>query len=92
MIQSVKDSATRQFLELGKSRFSGLDARLALRRLASIDAATSLDSFGRLKSVGLHKLTGDRAGYWAVKVNGPWRIVFRFEDGDAWDVEIVDYH
>jgi len=45
-----------------------------------------------LKSVGLHKLTGDRRGQWAMTVNGPWRICFRFEDGDAFDVEIVDYH
>jgi proteic killer suppression protein len=92
MIRSVKGSATRRFLETGKSCYSGLDAKLALRRLATIDAAVSLESFGRLSSVGLHKLTGDRAGFWAVKVNGPWRIVFRFEDGDAFDVEIVDYH
>lgn len=92
MIRSIKGSSTRRFLETGKSRFSGLDAKLALRRLAAIDAAVSLESFGRLKSVGLHKLVGDRAGFWAVNVNGPWRIVFRFEDGDAFDVEIVDYH
>lgn len=92
MIRTVKGTATRQFVETGKSRFSGLDPALARRRLATIDAAVTLESFGRLKSIGLHKLTGDRAGFWAVKVNGPWRIVFRFEDGDAFDVEIVDYH
>jgi toxin HigB-1 len=45
-----------------------------------------------LKSVGLHKLAGSRKGSWAMTVNGPWRICFRFADGDAWDVEIVDYH
>ncbi|RJF88486.1 hypothetical protein D3874_16945 [Oleomonas cavernae] len=43
-------------------------------------------------SVGLHKLAGNRKGQWAMTVNGPWRLCFRFEDGDAWDVEIVDYH
>jgi toxin HigB-1 len=47
---------------------------------------------GALKSVGLHMLQGNRAGYWAVTINGPWRLVFRFTDGDAHDVEIVDYH
>jgi proteic killer suppression protein len=45
-----------------------------------------------LRSVGLHKLKGDRKGDWAIKVNGPWRIVFRFEEGNAYEVEIVDYH
>ena len=41
---------------------------------------------------GLHKLSGDRSGFWAISVNGPWRIVFRFSAGDAFEVEIVDYH
>jgi proteic killer suppression protein len=45
-----------------------------------------------LKSVGLHKLSGDRAGQWAMTVNGPWRICFRFKNGNAYDVEITDYH
>jgi len=47
---------------------------------------------GVLKSVGLHMLNGDRAGCWAVTINGPWHLVFRFSEGDAHDVEIVDYH
>ncbi len=45
-----------------------------------------------LKSVALHKLRGDRAGQWAMTVNDRCRVRFRFEDGDAYDVEIVDYH
>ena len=92
MIKSVKGTATRQFIETGKSKFSGLDRNLAFERLNQIEGATTLVDFGPLKSVGLHKLTGDRKGFWAVKINGPWRIVFRFEDGDAFDVEIIDYH
>ncbi len=54
--------------------------------------ASSLSDIGSLKSVGLHKLKGDLAGFWAVSVNGPWRIIFRFADANAYDVEIVDYH
>jgi proteic killer suppression protein len=92
MIRSVKGTATRHFVESGKSRFAGLDERRAVLRLNQIDKATSLLDFGALKSVGLHKLTGDRSGFWSVRVNGPWRIVFRFADGDAFEVEIVDYH
>jgi len=45
-----------------------------------------------LKSVGLHKLKGDRRGQWAMTVNDRWRICFEFRKGDAYDVEIVDYH
>jgi toxin HigB-1 len=92
MIRSVTGSATRQFIEGGKSRFNGLDVQLARQRLAELNAAPSLDAISPLKSVGLHKLKGDRKGYWAIKVNGPWRIVFRFEGGNALEVEIVDYH
>lgn len=92
MIRSIRGVATRQFVETGKLKFSGLNVDLADQRLAELDAARTLADFGALKSVGLHKLTGDRRGFWAIRVNGPWRIVFRFEDGDAYDVEIVDYH
>jgi hypothetical protein len=41
---------------------------------------------------GIAWLTGGRSGRWAMTINGPWRLVFRFKDGDAVDVEIVDYH
>ena len=40
----------------------------------------------------LHPLKGDRAGEWSVRVSGNWRVVFRFEDGEAVDVDLVDYH
>jgi toxin HigB-1 len=45
-----------------------------------------------LKSVGLHKLKGDRKNQWAMTVNARWRICFEFGRGDAYDIEIVDYH
>jgi proteic killer suppression protein len=92
MIRSLRGAATRQFVETGRSRFRGLDGDLARQRLAELHAAPSLGALSPLRSVGLHKLRGDRAGFWALNVNGPWRIVFRFRDGDAYDVEIVDYH
>ncbi len=60
--------------------------------LAALNAATSLADLSPLKSVGLHKLKGDRRAQWAMTVNGPWRICFKFADGHAREVEIVDYH
>ena len=45
-----------------------------------------------LPGLGLHALTGDLAGYYAVRVSGNWRVTFRFEDGDATDIDYVDYH
>jgi toxin HigB-1 len=93
MIRSWRNSASRRFAEEGKaSKFRGLDADAAIELLTALDAATSLKDLSPLKSVGLHKLRGDRQGQWGMTVNGPWRICFEFRKGDAFAVEIVDYH
>lgn len=92
MIKSWKNSATRRFAETGKGTFSGLDRERAVELLNILDAALSLAAISPLKSVGLHKLRGNRKGQWAVSVNGLWRICFRFQDGNAHEVEIVNYH
>jgi len=93
MIQSWANSRSLRFYEQGKiSKFGGMDTDTAEDLLATLDAAESLRDISPLKSVGLHKLSGNRAGQWAMTINGPWRICFRFKDGDAFDVEITDYH
>jgi proteic killer suppression protein len=92
MIKSWANSATRRFAYEGRCKFSGLDEDAAMDLLASLDAATALADLSPLKSIGLHKLSGDRKEQWAMTINGRWRLCFRFADGDAWDVEIVDYH
>ncbi|GLS23349.1 plasmid maintenance system killer protein [Labrys miyagiensis] len=89
---SWANSATQRFAETGKCKFSGLDEEAASDLLAVLDAATSLSDLSPLRSVGLHKLKGRRKEQWAMTINGPWRLCFRFEEGNAWDVEIVDYH
>jgi proteic killer suppression protein len=60
--------------------------------LLALNVAKSLNDLSPLKSVGLHKLKGDRKGQWALTVNDRWRICFEFRKGDAYEVEIVDYH
>jgi proteic killer suppression protein len=92
MIRSIKGSATRQFVEQGKSKFAGLDTDLAIRRLALLNAATSLGELSKLSSVGLHKLKGDLRAFWSIDLNGRWRLLFQFKDGDAFDVHIFDPH
>ena len=93
MIRSWRNTATRRFAEVGKSsKFRGLDTEAASELLATLDAATSLGDLSPLKSLGLHKLTDNRRGQWAMTVNGPWRICFEFRKGEAFEVEIVDYH
>lgn len=92
MIRGWKNGATRRFAEEGKGRFPGLDEERALARLQLLDAVRSMDEIPPLASIRLHKLKGDRKGRWAMTINGSWRLVFTFRDGDAHDVEIVDCH
>lgn len=56
-----------------------------------LDAAQTPQALD-LPRLGLHALKGDLKGYWAVTVRANWRIIFRFEDGEACDVEWIDYH
>ena len=92
VILSFANRKTERFARDGKSKFSGMDVGKAMARLQVLHAAASLDDIPPLKSVGLHALSGDRRGQWAMTINGPWRLVFRFSGGNAEDVEIVDYH
>ena len=92
MIKTIKGAATRRFVESGKNKFSGLDAPMAMRRLRQLNAATSLADLGGLNSLGLHKLRGDRRGFWSIDINGPWRLLFKFSQGDAYEVHIHDPH
>jgi proteic killer suppression protein len=59
--------------------------------LAALDAAATITAMNR-QSFRLHRLKGDLRGFWAVTVRANWRIVFRFEVGKAFDVDLVDYH
>jgi proteic killer suppression protein len=59
--------------------------------LVQLDEAVTIDDM-RLTSFHLHALKGDRKGFWAVTVRANWRIIFRLNDGEADDVELIDYH
>jgi proteic killer suppression protein len=59
--------------------------------LATLNAAETIEAM-RLPTYGLHLLKGDLKGFWAVTVRANWRVIFRFEDGKASDVDLVDYH
>ncbi len=64
----------------------------ALRRLEYIDLAASLDDLKVPPSNRLHTLKDDRSGQHSISINDQWRVCFVFMDGDAYDVEITDYH
>jgi toxin HigB-1 len=73
------------------ARFVNIQS-VALRKLAMLNRAERLDDLRIPPNNRLEKLAGDRAGQWSVRINGQWRVCFRFENGHALDVEIVDYH
>jgi proteic killer suppression protein len=66
--------------------------RRAIRRLEYVDLATCIDDLRVPPSNRLHGLKGDREGTYAISINDQWRICFRFVDGDAYEVEVTDYH
>ena len=91
MIRSWCNAATRKVWAGGQpNQFRGLDFEAAVDLLLALNVAKSLHDLSPLKSVGLHKLKGDRKQQWAMTVSG--RICFEFRKGDAFNVEIVDYH
>ena len=93
MIRSWRNSVTHKVWDGEQpNQFRGLNIEAAVDLLLALNVAKSLHDLSPLKSVGLHKLKGDRKGQWAMSINGPWRICFEFQKGDAYEVEIVDYH
>ena len=93
MIRSWRNSVTRKVWEGERpNRFHGLDFEAAVDLLLALNVAKTLNDLSPLKSVGLHKLKGERKAQWAMTVNERWRICFEYRAGDAYEVEIVDYH
>lgn len=93
MIRNFASAETEQFYATGKSRRIPPDIlKRAAMRLTQLDAATQIDDLRMPPSNRLEALTRDRAGQWSIRINDQWRICFRFESGEAFDVEIVDYH
>ena len=74
------------------NQFRGLDFEAATDLLLALNVTKTLSDLSPLKSVGLHKLKGERKNQWAMTVNARWRIYFEFRKGEAHEVEIVDYH
>lgn len=73
------------------ARFANIMAA-AERKLQQIDSAETLDALRAPPGNRLEALKGNRVGRHSIRVNDQWRVCFRFENGDAFDVEIVDYH
>ena len=92
MIQSFRCAET-EALFAGRSvpRFANIRA-VAERKLQMLNRAVRIDDLRAPPQNRLEKLKGDRKGQWSIRINDQWRLCFRFEDGNAFNVEIVDYH
>lgn len=92
MIRNFADKDTgRLFQDERVRRFQAFE-RQARRKLLLLDAASNLDDLKVPPGNNLEALSGDRKGQHSIRINKQWRICFRWDAGDALDVEIVDYH
>jgi proteic killer suppression protein len=93
MILSFRDGETEALWLHGKSRRLPPDLqRRAFKKLAILNAAVALDNLAVPPGNALEALRGTRAGQYSIRVNDHYRVCFRWQDGNAFDVEIVDYH
>jgi len=93
VIKTFADKRTQELYATGRAkRFPHDVARRAARKLEYIDLAVRLDDLKVPPGNRLHSLVGARKDQYSISVNDQWRICFRFADGDAYDVEICDYH
>ncbi len=93
MIESFVDDDTRALFDGRSPRRFGADVqRRMVQKLQMIDAAERVEDLRCPPGNRLERLSGDRAGFYSIRVNDQWRVCFRLVDGRALDVEIVDYH
>jgi toxin HigB-1 len=92
MIKSFRHKGLESYWKTGSTKgIPAQHARRIKRILDLLDSAATIDEL-RVPGFNLHQLKGDRAGTWAITVSGNWRITFEFIDGDAYNVDLEDYH
>ena len=93
MIKSFRSKETESLFNRERSRRIPHDIQsIALRKLVMLDAATGIGDLRIPPSNHLEFLKGNRKGQHSIRVNKQWRVCFRWHDGNAYDVEIIDYH
>ena len=92
MIKNFKSRKLKRFFERGdKSQVRADFVEKIENILFVLDSSNNIDGLD-VPGFRLHPLTGDHKGFWSVTVRANWRIIFRFEDGNAFDVNLIDYH
>jgi proteic killer suppression protein len=92
MIRSFADKETEQVFNHRHSRHYAAIERVALRKLRQIHTVSAVEELYQPPGNVLEKLKRDRQGQWSLRINEQYRVCFRWSDGDAYEVEIVDYH
>lgn len=92
MIKSFRCKETQALFEGRAPRRLKAIATVAERKLQMLDVAKTIDDLRSPPGNRLEALKGDRRGQWSIRINDQWRLCFRFAEGEALDVEIVDYH
>ena len=92
MIKTFRCRDTRALFEGKPSRRFKAIARVAERKLQMLDSACGIEDLRVPSGNRREALHGDRNGEWGIRINDQWRVCFRFTEGDAFDVAIVDYH
>jgi proteic killer suppression protein len=92
VIRSFVDEETEKVFYRQHSRRYAAVERVAFRKLRQIHSVTTVEELYEPPGNRLERLKGDRAGQWSLRINDQYRICFRWRDGDAFEVEIVDYH
>ena len=93
MIKNFLDKETEKFYLTGKSKkISSTIQKVALRKLDYLNSAVELDDLRIPPANRLEKLSGSLKGFYSIRINNQYRIIFRFEDGLCFDVKIIDYH
>ena len=93
MIKSMRGTLADAAWQRRSAKGIPLDIlKVANRKLVQIHNARTLDDLRAPPGNRLEALSGDRAGQYSIRINDQWRVCFRWQDGDAFDVEIVDYH
>jgi proteic killer suppression protein len=93
VIKTFKDDETKKIYQRQRSRKLPADIQqVALRKLRMVNNAISINDLRVPPANRLEKLSGNRAGQWSIRINDQWRVCFRWEGSDAYDVEITNYH
>ena len=93
MIKNFKNKETKKIFNRQKSKKLPSDIQqIALRKLRMLNRATTIQDLLSPPANRLERLKGDRIGQYSIRINSQWRICFEWQDGNAFNVEIVDYH